>query len=246
MNNKHLHFRTDIGRKKIHHQQAESLCPFCHKELLAKTIDSRGSILLVENKFPTLENSYQTVLIETDSCDQDITSYPLGHMEKVIEFGLDHWFKMIASGEFASVVFYKNHGPLSGGSVKHAHMQIVGLQDIDYQQLINDEMFEGLEIYSEGSCLVNISTKPAACATEFNIIVNRRNDLFLATHIQKLVRYITSYCESYNIFFYQWKEGIVCKLVPRYVTSPFLIGFSISQVTNQLEQIVNRVIKSYY
>ncbi|MHA2938774.1 DUF4931 domain-containing protein [Vibrio sp. RC27] len=246
MINKHLHFRSDIGRKKFEHQKGEVNCPFCSRDQLATIIDTAGSILLVENKFPTIEHTYQTVLIETDQCGEDISSYSASHMHKLITFGINHWFSMLESDRFASVLFYKNHGPLSGGSVDHAHMQIVGLQDVDYQQLICEESFDGVEIYREGNCVVNMSTKPNASAAEFNVITDQRNDRFLATHIQKLVRYVTSYCNSYNLFFYQWNGGIVCKVVPRYVTSPFLIGFSISQVTNSVEQVVEKVKSGYY
>lgn len=47
---------------------------------------SREKMLLVENKFPSLSNTYQTVLIENDSCEQNISNYNKDHLFKLINF----------------------------------------------------------------------------------------------------------------------------------------------------------------
>lgn len=248
INNKHLCFVFDVGREKNIYQGNRFRCPFCNREELAEIIDEDGPIMLVKNKFPTLANTFQTVLIETDSCSADITTYDPSHMRKLITFGTDHWLQMERSGDFKSVLFFKNHGTMSGGTIDHAHMQIIGLKDIDYKQNIRDEIFDGIEIISVENGVLNISTKPNACATEFNIITTSRNDHFLADTTQNVVRYILNHqkCSSYNIFFYEWKKSIVCKIVPRYVTSPFLIGFSIPQISNRLSTIAEEIKKMYY
>lgn len=245
---KHLEFIFDIGKRKFTSQGSENRCPFCNREELSEILDERGSILLVKNKYQTLADTFQTVLVETDDCSADITTYDTDHLRRVIAFGTDHWLKMEESGEYESVVFYKNHGPLSGGTITHAHMQIVGLKNIDYRQDLDDEMFEGIEICREGDCLVNVSTRPKACSVEFNIVTAPRHDEFMADNIQKLVKYLLTCikCTSYNLFFYEWNGSIICKVVPRFVTSPFLVGYSIAQTSNRLKAVAGEVQEKFY
>lgn len=244
--NRHLYFLSEIGKQKNTYQNSEYRCPFCNREELSDILDEEDSILLIKNKFPTLANTFQTVLIETNDCFANISTYDISHMRKIVTFGINHWLKMEESGDFKSVVLYKNHGPLSGGSINHAHMQIVGLKDIDYKLNLKDDIFHGIEIYKEGNCLLNVSTKPNACSTEFNIITAPRHDNFMADNIQIIVKYILNQCSSFNLFFYQWGKSIICKIVPRYVTSPFLVGFSIPQTSNRLNNIAEEIQKTYY
>lgn len=246
--NPHLYFLSDIGKEKFAHQDTAYSCPFCNREELSDILDEEDSILLVKNKFPTLANTLQTVLIETNDCSANISTYDTSHMRKIITFGINHWLKMEESGEFKSVVFYKNHGPLSGGSINHAHMQIVGLKDIDYKLNLKEDIFDGIDIYKEGESLLAISTKPNACSIEFNIITTPRQDNFMADNIQNIVKYILYHlkCNSFNLFFYQWKSSIICKIIPRYITSPFLIGFGISQTSNRLNNIAEEIQRIYY
>lgn len=244
--NRHLHFIFDIVKDKNQYQNRQSDCPFCNRPGLTDILDEAGPIVLVKNKFPTIANAYQTVIIETDDCQADMSTYSQEHMRRLLTFSIDHWLEMTKRGEFRSVILYKNHGPLSGGSISHAHMQIVGLTDIDYMQNIRDDIFEGIEIHSEGACSLNISTKPNASAIEFNVITSPRNDVFMAEAIQHVVRYILPMSGSFNLFFYQWQGAIVCKAVPRYVTSPFLVGYCIPQTSNKLNAIAQEIRRSCY
>jgi len=244
-NKNHLCFLLDIAVDKASYTRERLQCPFCSREELTGIIDEDGPIFLIENKFQLLADAYQTVLVETDVCTEDITTYSASYMEKVLTFGLDHWMEMEQRGEFESVAFFKNHGPLSGGTVAHAHFQIVGLKNIDYRSSITDAIFEGIEIYEDGSNRINISTKPNASATEINIFTTPRNDAFMAEAIQNVVRYLLKQSSSYNLFFYHWKGSIICKVVPRYVVSPYLIGFSISHTSNRLESIAEEIREIY-
>lgn len=236
-----LIFQSAVGSNKMANQLGDAnVCPFCNRDLLRDVLAQDGPILLVKNKYATLQNTLQTVLIETEDCSADICSYDAAYMRRLVSFGIDHWLEMADSGTFKSVLFYKNHGPLSGGTIQHAHMQIVGLENIDYRALMDASMFEGHEIHREGGNLVNASCKPRACFLEINVITPVRDDIFLADMIRKAVRYIMieqPHCSSYNLFFYQWQGGIVCKIVPRYVASPLFIGYSISQISDQLESL---------
>jgi galactose-1-phosphate uridylyltransferase len=44
----------------------EMACPFCLVNDLTEIIATEGSIIWLKNKFPTLENTLQSVIIETD------------------------------------------------------------------------------------------------------------------------------------------------------------------------------------
>lgn len=243
---KHLCFKYNVGKEKHKKKDNENKCPFCNISELEHILDQNGSMILVENKYHTLEDTYQSVLIETDNCDDTIATYSKEYMRSLIKFGVYKWLEIEGSGEFKSVVFYKNHGPLSGGSVHHAHMQIVGLKNMDYRDNLDDEMFEGIEIHSEEDSRIILSTKPRACSTEYNIISSLDNLEFLADGIGNIVKYILGQCNSFNLFFYQWKGSIICKVIPRYITSPYLIGYDIPQISDRLDIIVEEIKNTYY
>lgn len=237
----HLCFQLGIALEKASYTTGRTQCPFCNREELTGIIDEAGPLILLENKFQMLEGAYQTVLIETDVCTDDISTYSAAYMKSLLTFGIDHWLAMENDGRYASVVFFKNHGPLSGGTIPHAHFQIVGLEHIDYRSGIDDVIFEGIGIYEKGSNHINISTRPNAGATEINIITAPRDDVFMAQAIQKIVKYLLGRSSSYNLFFYQWQGAIICKTIPRYVVSPYLMGYSIAHTTNQLETFAQEI-----
>ncbi len=247
--NTHLCFIFPKVRFKAEEQSLLEQCPFCNKSHLSRIIDHNGSIILVENKYQTLEHAYQTVLIETDNCNSYLTDYPVEHLQNVLEFGFKHWSRMEKSGDYKSVVFFKNHGPLSGGTVEHAHMQITGLKKLDYMKHVKDEIFRGIEVCRMDEASVNVALEPNASAVEFNIIIpSQEHTLFMAQNIRKVVNYALGRhnCTSYNLFFYKRKESIVCRVVPRYVTSPYLIGYYIPQVIDSLDKIVAELRKTFY
>ena len=242
---KHLTFVYETIIEKNEYRKNSATCPFCNREELTDIIAEDGPIILLENKFPALADTYQLVLIETDKCCEDITTYGKDHLRKIISLGINWWLGMEAGGEYTSVVFFKNHGPLSGGSIDHAHMQIVGLKNIDYRENISDEIFEGIEIYRYENCAINVSTQPNACSTELNIITKPGNNDFIADNLPILIKYILKQCRSYNLFFYHWKGSIICKIVARWVTSPYLVGYSIPHDSSRLPKIAEEL-RQYY
>jgi len=238
---KHLTFIYEIIKDKFRYKDSVNKCPFCNRGEMSDIIAEEGPIVLLKNKFPALADTYQLVLIETDKCSESITTYGRAHLQKVITMGTDHWLELEKNGGFKSVVFFKNHGPLSGGSLDHAHMQIVGLKDVDYKENLKDGNFDGVEIYKEGNCRINVSTEPVACSTEINIITSPRNDGFIADNLPAVVEYVLKMCSSYNLFFYHWRESIICKVVPRWVTSPYLVGYSIPHSSNRAPRIAEEL-----
>ena len=67
-----------------------------------------------------------------------------------MRFALGCWQQMIDSQQYRSVLMYKNKGPLSGGSLVHPHMQIVGLEQEDGYAALTSANFEGVNVWQQG------------------------------------------------------------------------------------------------
>lgn len=252
MTNTHLHFNTGIGRQKPNSiRNKEQSCPFCARDQLTDLIAVDGPIILLKNKFPVLEDTHQTVLIETDQCDGELSMYPEEHLIKLIRFGLTHWLEMSQSGEYQSVIFFKNHGPLSGGTIAHPHMQIIGLNNLNYQEKVQASDFEGVTIAEKNGTIFSLSTAPRVGFYEFNVKLGDIQDIqAFAVYIQTAAHYILNAfpfsCSSYNLFFYELNGQIYAKIVPRFITTPLFIGYFIPQVPNNIEWMKNDIQEKYF
>lgn len=251
MKNSHLHFNTAIGVKKPENIRNKHVaCPFCARDELTNLIEVDGPIILLKNKFPVLENAYQTVLIETDDCHAELSTYDHLHLHKLLKFAIRNWLNMDKNNEYESVILFKNHGPLSGGTIAHPHMQIVGLKDINYKENITEEVFEGIIIEEKEDVRFTLSTKPKVGFYEFNIEMNdsRYREAF-GEYLQTVVHYILNNfpfrANSYNLFFHHFNRKIYVKVVPRFVTTPLYIGYGIPQVPNNLQWMVNDIQTKY-
>ncbi|NME84258.1 DUF4931 domain-containing protein [Clostridium sp. SM-530-WT-3G] len=251
---KYIIFLNDISKEKPNdfYKKGKSECPFCKRELLTNIIDEKGPFMLLKNKYPTMKNTCQLVLIETYKCQGNMSEYSDEYIKELIQFGVSHWLEMEKYSEYASVIFYKNHGPRSGGSLKHPHMQIVGLKDIDYRLKLKDEYFKGLSIYKSDLCEVNLSDRPYSGFSEFNVIIEDNLEGLdeLSRSMKKITHYILNNyfakCDSFNIFFYHWNNKIICKISPRFTTSPLLLGYSIRQISSCAEEIADKLKELYY
>ncbi|MGZ4033189.1 MAG: DUF4931 domain-containing protein [Tumebacillaceae bacterium] len=252
MSSTHLHFNMQIGRQKPESiRNRATACPFCDRDNLENILASDGSIILLKNKYPVLENTLQTVLIETEECDSELSMYSKEHLYKLIRFGVENWERMEQSGDFTSVLFFKNHGPYSGGTIHHPHMQIVGLQHLDYHQHVEEVHFEGIAIHSLPGVEFNISTAPRIGFFEFNVMLHDMEQIDrMADYIQTATHYVLNHfnknCNSYNVFFYRLPGRIACKIVPRFVTSPLFVGYSIPQVSNRIDDVAQDVQALYF
>ncbi|MCA1029429.1 DUF4931 domain-containing protein [Bacillus timonensis] len=249
---KHLIFHAQIGIKKpetiVNKQNA---CPFCDRGSLTDIIEEKDTIIWLKNKYPTLENTFQTVIIETDNCNSELSIYKKAHLYRLISFGLERWIALSKDPEYSSVLFFKNHGPHSGGSLSHPHMQIVGLKNVNYHTNIRGNEFEGICITENNNVTLNISSAPRMGFYEFNIIMNDLQEVeTFADHIQNTVHYVLNHfhhsCTSYNLFFYLHEESIIAKVMPRFPTSPLYVGYSIPQVSNKISDIAAQVKAIYY
>lgn len=143
--------------------------PFCDTEGLANIIQRDGDCIWLENKFKTLRATRQTVLIESANHDADLVTYEPDELHHVMRFALGCWQQMIDSQQYRSVLMYKNKGPLSGGSLVHPHMQIVGLEQEDGYAALTSANFEGIDVWRHGRVAVNISTEPIMGFFEVNV-----------------------------------------------------------------------------
>lgn len=259
----HIRFNTRMGAQKPENiVNRHVACPFCDRPSLTGILDEDGPILLLMNKYPVLSDAFQTVLVETDDCDAELSEYPKEHLYRVMSFGLRHWLEMQASDEYASVLFFKNHGPYSGGTIRHPHMQIVGLKQVDYHETMDASYVRGVPIVSRNGVTMNVSTKPRVGFFEFNVLFNGPDDVEpMADFVQAATHYTLNYfhhlCQSYNLFFYAFPEhasqgksapttAYAVKIVPRFVTSPLYIGYSIPQVSDRIEDVAKDIQKRYF
>lgn len=246
-----LYFYSEISEKKPENIiNNTNKCPFCDIEKLEGIIEKENEIIWLKNKFPTLQNTFQTVIIETSDCNASISSYENDYMRKLMRFCINKWMELDSTKKFKSVILFKNHGPLSGGSIKHSHMQIVGLNDIDYRKNLVIENFKGLQILKHDDLEVNISKQPIIGFSEFNIILGNLNNMDLfSDYIQLVIKYILSdfhkACNSYNMFFYFINGQIICKIIPRFLVSPYFVGYKIPQVhvETRLIEIKNELLR---
>lgn len=248
----HLSFRTEIGVQKPESiRNKNTSCPFCARDELTDILDEEGSIILLKNKYPVLENTDQTVLIETDDCFGELSLYSKEHLFKLFSFAFKHWQRMENTGKYKSVLFFKNHGPLSGGTIAHPHMQIIGLNSVDYLEKVSPTQFEGLEIHERNGVLFNLATKPRVGFYEFNVKMTSYEQLEdFAIYTQMATHYILHNfpfrANSYNLFFYKMGSEVYVKIVPRFVTTPLYIGYNIPQVPNNLEWMRKDIIEKYF
>lgn len=252
MNTSHLYFNTSIGVQKPENiRNKQQACPFCDRENLTDILAVDGPIILLKNKYPVLENTYQTVLIETDDCHAEMSAYVPKHLHRLLRFGIQHWLEMEGTGQFKSVIFYKNYGPLSGGTIAHPHMQIIGLYDIDCEEKIDEENFQGIVIDEREGVQFTLSTKPRVGFYEFNIEMSDANYVeafgeYVQTAVHYILRNFPFKASSYNIFFHHINRKIFAQIVPRFVTTPLYIGYSIPQIPNNLEGMADKVKNIYF
>lgn len=236
-----LTFNTTIASQKPSNKDT---CPFCEQTELGKILDRKKDMIWVENKFPVLQDSYQTLIIESSWHEGDISAYDSAANRQLFAFMFEKWAELEACKDYRSVVLFRNFGPLSGGSLRHPHSQLVGFKDLDAYAALDRKTFAGLEVYKESkhAAEITISSYPLQDFTEFNVRIADISDLGrLADSVQLLSDYVLNEfaggrCSSYNLFFYRFEREICCKVVPRFVTSAYNIAYGIHQV-NQLKRL---------
>lgn len=247
-----IKFNTDIGRTKpatLTH--ADAACPFCDVEHLTGIIETDDDIIFLRNKYNVIEGADQFVLIEGRECEADMPVYTQEKMRRVIRMGVRQWENLLASGKYEEVLFFKNYGIMSGGTIRHPHMQLVGFPKLNSELLFDEVELRGIVIAQRDGVEFNISTCPRVGFGELNVVVEAGGSLdTLADFIQVAVHYAMNFfnkkCTSYNIFFYRRAGKVFAKVMPRYATSPYFVGYNIHFLPNNVERIANEIREYYF
>jgi galactose-1-phosphate uridylyltransferase len=240
MNPNVIVFQPQIARQKpetiVHRDHS---CPFCDVANLKKIIQQEADRIWLVNKYRTLAKTWQTVIIETAVHEGDISTYSHEQNRAILKFALNAWQQTQASGKYRSTALYKNYGPLSGGSLSHPHLQIVGFEEADIYQQIKPENFQGMKVVADDRVELNLATEPIMGFVEFNLILRDINQIDeFADYLQLIIQYLlgdyfNGRCNSYNLFFYPApQQQIIAKVVPRFIASPYFVGYKASQVND--------------
>lgn len=228
--------KNGYGKPSDYHGRRDK-CPFCDYQETENIIETCDDIIWTRNKYPVLADTYQTLIIETPWHNENIATYSKEHNRKMLKFAFECWQKIKNDPLFESVIFYKNHGSMSGGTLMHAHAQIVGLKNVDAYEKLRPEHFCGIVVEKMGSIEVNFSTAPFCGTKETNIVLPKEKllqefDIF-ADLLQVIVQMEMEKVQSFNLFFYDFQEKIIVKFTPRYPTPPYYVGFGIPQVLDK-------------
>ena len=252
MNINLIKFNTDVGKIKPENiVHADNACPFCDVANLTGILDTDDDIIFLKNKYIVIEGSDQFVLIEGRECNSDMPSYSREHMRRVIRMGLKYWSQLLNCGKYEEVLFFKNFGPMSGGTIRHPHMQLVGFPKLKSELLFDVEELRGLVIARQDNVELNVSNCPRVGFGELNVVVeNGGNVDVLADFLQIGVHHLTNFfrknLHSYNIFFYHRAENIYAKIMPRFATSPYFVGYNIHFLPRNVPQIAQEVYEIYF
>lgn len=234
-------------------RHSEQACPFCDRANLTDVIATEGDMIFLRNKYNVIEGADQFVLIEGRACKSDIPAYTKEHMHALIRFGLRMWQELRESGRYEAVLFFKNYGPLSGGTIRHPHMQLVGLPHVRKELLCRPEEFEGPVICERDGVTLNVSDVPRIGFWEFNILPEKLTPAAINTtadFIQIIVDFLThhfgSQTQSYNIFFYDLGSRIAVKLLPRFATPPIFVGYGIHFRPSSLDEAIHAIRQRYF
>ena len=247
-----IKFDTDIGSTKpVNIFNNENYCPFCDVEHLTDIIDTDGDIIFLKNKYNVVKDADQFVLIEGRECFSDMPDYTKGHMRRVIKMGLKHWRRLLKCGKYQEVLFFKNFGPMSGGTIRHPHMQLVGFPKLKSELLFFPEELRGVVVKDQNGVEMNISNCPRIGFGEINIVPQLEGDIdtfadFIKIGVDYLTHFFRKNLTSYNIFFYHRNEQIYVKLVPRFATSPYFVGYNIRFLPNNIESIAQEIREIYF
>lgn len=224
--------------KPTHMNENNNGCPFCNYSEEENILKKEGEFTWIKNKFRTLENTFQTIIIEGENHNGELSKYSKEYFRSLMTFAFNCWDEMKNDKNYQSVLFYKNHGPLSGGTLIHPHMQIVGLKEQDGESKLDWRHLDGVPVFSNDYVTITFSTFPVMGFLEINIkaMVNQAESVdHLADTIQSAVRYLMrdERCNSYNLFFYEKEGRIIAKVTPRYITSPYYVGYRLSQTFSE-------------
>jgi hypothetical protein len=229
-------------------------CPFCSFTSLRKegrVLDERTDLLWIRNKFGTLKEADQTVLVETEDCGEDFSTYSPEKAVDVLGFAIGSWHSFLRKPEYQSALLFKNAGPLSGASIHHAHMQIVGLKSFDPNTDHPRSSFGGIPIFSDSTVSLRLADKPNTEFYEFNLQLKSLDSLdSFARCVQSVTDHILGVLnprhKSFNYAFYLVDNDVHMRIFVRFPTSIFHLGYGISQTPDDIPSIAQRMKSMYF
>ena len=140
---------------------------------------------------------------------------------------------------------------MSGGTIRHPHMQLVGFPKLNSELLFDERELRGVVIAEKNHVELNVSNCPRVGFGELNVVVEEGGSHeTLADFLQIGVHYLTHYfrknLNSYNIFFYHRAGKIFAKIMPRFATSPYFVGYNIHFLPRNVPQIAQEVYQIYF
>lgn len=223
-------------------------CPFCQKEELFKTnkVLEDNSFLWIENRYPYLKGTYQTVIIESDSCENDFTNYSIEYAHALLEFCMNKREEWKNSKLFRDVLLLKNHGVQSDSSIHHAHMQLVGLYDSEYNSKGFESSVKGPVVFENEGVCVTVSAIPQAEFYEFNVKWSKEEKTSLYVEwIQHLIRFVFYFqngkYDSYNLAFHSNDTHHFVKVIPRKPNSIFYLGYGLKQSPDNTQDVAKEI-----
>lgn len=244
---------VSVNKEKpnLYKNKEEMDCPFCNIEKIKKEglylgKEPTESIYWTKNKFPTLVGAYQTLILETDKCNENFRTYSLQYTQKLIDYVIEKRKELEESGRFDKVLVFKNSGLLSGGTIPHSHTQIVGVEN--YTDVINTRAFiEGMTIQSTSSTQLTLSTEPLAESYEFNISwgIKEGMPLDAAYYLRELIKYMDIFQDGkykdYNLVIEDIDGRRYIKILYRRAINLLVLAYKIHPVPNNLEDIANEL-----
>lgn len=227
------------------------VCPFCSVDELrneGRLLNQNGQMLWLDNKYPMLEKTKQTLIIETNNCIDNLSSYSEEYAKELFDFAFKTRNHMMENKDFKDVLFFKNQGAKADGSVHHAHMQLVGLYNHASNSPKIEETLTGAIVYQGHNVKVTVSDNPMGEKYEFNVIWKTKNHNFeYVKWVQQVIRYFTVFkggrFSDYNFYYYEKNNVSALKIVPRGAVSIYFLGFGLKQVPDDIHQVAEELIK---
>ncbi|MDA1674662.1 MULTISPECIES: DUF4931 domain-containing protein [Bacillus cereus group] len=253
MNHKYdITLNTKIAKSKPNTvTNNDTVCPFCDdtKPQIIESglmLEDRKKMFWAKNKFPLLEDTYQTLIVETNRCGESLATYTLEYATQLFKFIFECRDKLIQTGKYKEVIFFKNHGIHSDSSISHSHSQIIGLNKLSYDYQEIEDSIEGPTVYQNEKIRVTVSKIPRAEFYEFNVTWKKEDESYQYVEwVQTLIKYLSIFkggkFNSYNLVFHETEAENIIKVIPRKPNSVYYIGFGIRQTPNDTEQIAKEI-----
>ena len=94
--NEPLIFDIALGRTKpVNMRDASVRCPFCDRSNLTDILAQDGHIIWLMNKYPVLQDTWPTVIVETEGDQGELSTLSVDDATRIIQFGLDNLFSSL-------------------------------------------------------------------------------------------------------------------------------------------------------